>query len=291
MPYFSVIIPTYNNADRLPEAVNSILNQDFEGWELIIIDDGSEDNTEEILTPFLADNRIIYYKQVNKGVTSARNAGAKRASGDYITFLDSDDKVTSNWLSDFFELSESSDSSGYLSCGYYRNGNRSYPKTVPGISDFKYSSLAGSFAIKREVFENIGGYDATLKQSENWEMTARAVEYCNNKGLSILYVDNANFYYDNFPTSQETKLRDLYRAEATRHLYDKYKDEGVLHFRKDEFLISSAVNYARAGKVNDSRKMFYKNLKVNPSLQNLYRIVVFEIPYLRNKKWLRKNTK
>lgn len=88
---FSIIIPTYNRADLLPKAIGSIQRQTYTHWELVIVDDGSTDNTAEIVKPYLADVRIKYIYQQNAERSAARNNGIKSATGDYICFLDSDD--------------------------------------------------------------------------------------------------------------------------------------------------------------------------------------------------------
>jgi len=88
----TVIIPTFNRADTINKAINSILNQSYKNWELIIVDDGSIDDTKRIVKPFLKDKRVKYFFQKHKGVCTARNLGIKKAQGDYIAFLDSDDE-------------------------------------------------------------------------------------------------------------------------------------------------------------------------------------------------------
>ncbi len=286
MADFSVIIPTYNNEQKIERAVNSVVKQTCNSWELIIVDDGSTDATEDKLKSFLSEhNNIKYFKQANKGVTVARNTGVEFATGEFICFLDSDDEVKENWLSDFQGLKKAN--TGYISCGYLLNGEERYPKQNKKISGYKYSSLAGSFALKKDIFDKIGGYDFNLKQSENWEMTARAIEFCQLNNLGIVHTDHSNLIYHHEKTPEQTKQRDEYRANATLYLHRKYSESGVLHFRKDDFLISSAVNYCRAGEIKKSRKIFWKILKQKPSLQNLLRVIIFEIPFLRNKKWVR----
>jgi glycosyltransferase involved in cell wall biosynthesis len=94
---FSIIIPTYNRAERIAEAIKSVLNQTFGDFELIIVDDGSTDNTEEI-TKSILDPRIHYFKKNNEERAIARNYGIHRAKGDYITFLDSDDQLFPHFL-------------------------------------------------------------------------------------------------------------------------------------------------------------------------------------------------
>ena len=90
MPNISVIVPTYNCGEFISEAIESILNQTYPATEIIIVDDGSTDNTEEIVNSFGAE-KITYIRQANSGVSTARNLGLAKANGDYITFLDADD--------------------------------------------------------------------------------------------------------------------------------------------------------------------------------------------------------
>jgi glycosyltransferase involved in cell wall biosynthesis len=98
MPFFSVIIPTYNRAHFMPKAIESVINQSFTDWELIIIDDGSKDSTEGVVAEYLKDSRIKYFFQHNQERCVARNNGINRSAGKYITFLDSDDYFLPNRL-------------------------------------------------------------------------------------------------------------------------------------------------------------------------------------------------
>lgn len=86
----SIIVPVYNGTNHIERAVNSVMSQTYQNFELIIVNDGSTDNTEEAIKG-IKDERIIYIKQENKGVSSARNRGIKEAKGKYIAFLDADD--------------------------------------------------------------------------------------------------------------------------------------------------------------------------------------------------------
>jgi glycosyltransferase involved in cell wall biosynthesis len=98
-PTFSVIIPTYNRANLLPETIRSVQNQTFENWECIVVDDGSTDSTKEVVEEIIkTDSRIKYIYQENAERSAARNNGIRNSSGEYICFLDSDDKFFSNHL-------------------------------------------------------------------------------------------------------------------------------------------------------------------------------------------------
>ncbi|YAI82723.1 MAG: glycosyltransferase family 2 protein [cyanobacterium endosymbiont of Rhopalodia sterrenbergii] len=106
IPEVSVILATYNRAQYLTRCIQSVLNQTYQNWEFIIVDDGSQDNTFEIVNPYLEKfSKIRYLKHKNIGAALSRNVGIKASFGDYITFIDSDDKYLSNHLQsklDFF---------------------------------------------------------------------------------------------------------------------------------------------------------------------------------------------
>jgi glycosyltransferase involved in cell wall biosynthesis len=104
-PFFSIIIPTYNRAKYLLSALQSILTQTFQDFEIIIVDDGSTDNTKESIHQILTGNaNVYYYHKINEERSIARNYGISKASGSYISFLDSDDTLYSNHLKTAFEL-------------------------------------------------------------------------------------------------------------------------------------------------------------------------------------------
>ncbi|HEX7845514.1 MAG TPA: glycosyltransferase family A protein [Chitinophagaceae bacterium] len=96
---FSVVIPTYNRAHLVPLTIDSILAQRYEHFEVIVVDDGSTDNTEEVLKRYLADGRFRYFKKTNAERGAARNFGFARAKGDYVFFIDSDDLMMEDHLS------------------------------------------------------------------------------------------------------------------------------------------------------------------------------------------------
>ena len=103
--FFSIILPTFNRSDFLPYAIESVLKQSYKNWELIIVDDGSTDNTKEVVEKFVkANNSIIYLHQKNKERSAARNNGIKEAKGDFVCFLDSDDIFHKTHLEEFYKL-------------------------------------------------------------------------------------------------------------------------------------------------------------------------------------------
>jgi len=102
MPLISVIIPTYNRAHTIKVAIDSVLAQTYKNWEIIVSDDGSVDNTKEVVESY-NDNRIKYFKKKNGGPSSALNFGISHASGKWIMYLDSDDEIMPACMSTMIE--------------------------------------------------------------------------------------------------------------------------------------------------------------------------------------------
>jgi glycosyltransferase involved in cell wall biosynthesis len=98
MPTVSVIIPTYNYAHFLATAIESVLNQTYTDFELIVVDDGSTDNTKQVVAAFQSNHQVQYVFQSNQGDAAARNTGIRQSSGKYLAFLDSDDAWTPDKL-------------------------------------------------------------------------------------------------------------------------------------------------------------------------------------------------
>lgn len=105
--FFSIIMPAYNADRYIKKAIESVINQIYKNWELIIIDDGSTDNTVNIIKNYVSsDNRIKLFRNPKKGAGAARNYGISKSKGKYLAFIDSDDSYSSNFISSANELIE-----------------------------------------------------------------------------------------------------------------------------------------------------------------------------------------
>ena len=99
---FSIIVPAYNVADYIGDCLDSILNQTYKNFEVLVVNDGSTDNTHNICEYYKnKDSRILVFNKTNGGLSDARNYGMKRATGEYIVFIDSDDYIHTNSLEEF----------------------------------------------------------------------------------------------------------------------------------------------------------------------------------------------
>lgn len=122
-PFISIIIPIYNSGKYLNKCIRSIINQNFRNFEIILINDGSTDNSKEICDKFsLIDNRIKVFHIINSGVSNARNIGIKNAKGKWITFIDADDWIENNYLLNLQKLA-TQNSCDLICYNYYIDNN------------------------------------------------------------------------------------------------------------------------------------------------------------------------
>lgn len=166
-PFFSIIFPVYNREPYLKEALQSILSQSFQDFELIAIDDGSEDSSVEILKEFSSSfPNFSLITQNHLGVSEARNAGLKQAQGEYICFVDSDDLLTSNYLQDFHTLILQTHANVLKNTSmtkFHSSTPPSVPQTqIKNITDFipqthniKLGGTIWSYCIKRDFLSKI----------------------------------------------------------------------------------------------------------------------------------------
>ncbi|MBU0683680.1 MAG: glycosyltransferase [Candidatus Omnitrophica bacterium] len=169
---FSVIIPAFNRKDFLKKAITSVLNQSYRNLELIVVDDGSSDGTDFLINS-IKDERILFLKQSNHGVSHARNTGIRRAKGDFFAFLDSDDSWTEKKLEKAVKYIEefSEISIFHTEEVWYRNGallnQKKKHKKPTGFVYKKALPLCcisiSTAVVKKEVFENIGIFDENLQ--------------------------------------------------------------------------------------------------------------------------------
>jgi glycosyltransferase involved in cell wall biosynthesis len=177
----SVVIPTFNRASYIQRAINSVLAQSYTADEIIVVDDGSTDNTQELIKNEFAN--IIYVKQVNKGISAARNTGINLASSDWICLLDSDDSWQTNKLEK--QVQELDKHPEYLICHtnetWYRNGevlNQGSKHEKSGGHIFQRclplcAISPSSVMIHKIIFDTVGLFDESLPACEDYDMWLR----------------------------------------------------------------------------------------------------------------------
>ena len=186
-PKVSVVIPAYNAAKFIEEAIQSVLAQTQPSWELIVVDDGSTDNTAAIVQQYsLEDSRIHLIQQVNQGVSAARNVGVHLAQADYIAFLDADDR----WLPIKLAVHLSHfQSKPNLGVSYARAAFISFEGGLTGTiasgrllqlqpENFLYENptiTTSNLVVRRAVFEQLGGFDLEMSYSEDLDWLFRVL--------------------------------------------------------------------------------------------------------------------
>lgn len=219
-PVFSIIVPTYNRASLISKTINSILAQNFSNFELIIIDDGSIDNTEQVVNSFV-DSRIYYQKVVNGERGRARNIGTLLAKGDYITFIDSDDIAYPNHLTEadqlimqypgveMFQLAyEMKDTAGNVVFRYDKRSGDLRRQLLKG----NLFSCIGVFLRQDIARQNLFEEDRSLAGTEDWHLwlrlAARFPIYYSNTvtACMINYASRSVLLYDRESLIYRTKL-------------------------------------------------------------------------------------
>ncbi|MGZ8496357.1 MAG: glycosyltransferase family 2 protein [Candidatus Binatia bacterium] len=218
-PKVSMVIATYNRAELLPATIDSVLQQQFQDFELIIVNDGSTDDTEKRLEPYR--ERIRYLHQDNSGPSAARNAGVKLARGEWISIQDSDDLCAPNHLATLYRYVESHPECGMVFAnGAYLGGPSHNRETIipaeksrrlanrgVGLADLFDKSLVRLQAslISKACYDELGGHDETLRISMDLDLSFRIF-----RRYPIAYIDEVVFYYrkhsGNTSGNQELRL-------------------------------------------------------------------------------------
>ena len=210
----SIIIPTYNRGNFILNAVNSVINQSFSNWELLIIDDGSSDNTRDIISPYLKDLRIKYFRQLNSGAPRARNYGLQEATGNYILFLDSDDEIEHRKLEKHFTLLQKMDLDVCVSEMLevnHENGYQRFIKKIKPCGNLAYEYITKRIKWpthtpiwKKEFLLREAGFDENLIANQDYEFYSRLLL---NKP-KVGYINEVLSIVNNYRSSEDkVKIR------------------------------------------------------------------------------------
>ena len=219
IPFFSIIIPCYNQAQYLPDCINSIIKQDYQHWEAIVVNDGSTDHTSAVVKDYSSrDNRIKLLEKVNGGLSSARNYGLKASTGKRIIFLDSDDYLYNRCLSEIFECDKANSDDVAIRYGYtyvdekglrelHTFSTLSWGSLLPKIF---YSNLGppNSMCISKKTTQNIGAFDESLKSVEDWDYWIRVAK----SGVELHEIQKPLVYYRYLKNSMSRNAFVMYDA-------------------------------------------------------------------------------
>jgi len=188
LPHVSVVIPTYNYGHYLADAVRSALDQTWTAREILVVDDGSTDDTQRVLQEFAGAVRVITKK--NSGLSAARNTGIAAATGAFIAILDADDVWMPHKLERQMAVFRDAPDTGIVSCAALQvDAHRRPVQVLPCPSTADPGALrrelalrnvvsGGSAAlVRRECFDLVGGFDESLRSSEDWDMWLRIARH------------------------------------------------------------------------------------------------------------------
>ena len=221
----SVIVPCYNQAQYLPETLDSVLAQTYQNWECVIVNDGSPDNTEEIATEYLGkDRRFKYLKQENKGLAAARNAGIQHSSGQYILPLDSDDLILPTYIekavNHFIQVPETK----LVYCRAELFGVQNCEWTLPPYS---YDTLIWRNCIfcsaiyRRQDYDATIGYNPNMKYGlEDWDFWLSLL----NQHDIVCRIEEVLFCYRTKNNSMVTGLVKEHTEDMYIQLYKNHKE-------------------------------------------------------------------
>jgi len=264
MPQTTVLIPTYNCGKYIKETITSILRQDYKDYELLIIDDGSNDNTQEIVGNF-TDNRIIYLKnQKNLGIVKTLNKGIKLSKGEYIARMDADDIMLGNRLRDQIDFLESRKDHGMVG-GWYQimdeTGNLlDSLRTTQNHDDIKLGLLfRNQFAhpavtMRTHLAKKIQ-YKQDFLYTEDYDLWCRIAEITKVANLPKLYL-SYRWYNNNTCNTKQKELKSTVVKLLSREL-EKYE---IIH-SVEELMIHAAICFGY-------RKRYFNNPEKLEKLNN-----------------------
>jgi glycosyltransferase involved in cell wall biosynthesis len=275
MPKISVIIPTYNRAQLIGRAILSVLAQTYKDFELVIVDDGSTDNTEEIVGSF-DDTRIKFIRQnENKGAAAAKNIGIKIAQSEFIAFQDSDDECMPEKLEKQIKVFQKNKHKKlgvvYSTFMDIKGDKTSYcrPKTITPKEGIVYKkafnellrNIGGATAlIKKECFEKAGLFDERFPRWEDLEFFIRASKY-----YYFYHIDEALYIRHVTADSMSSNKKNLITAKKLllEKFSGEYKKRENRKMMADYLYDIGYFEYLR-GETENGREYLLKSIKIHP---------------------------
>lgn len=221
----SIIVPCYNQAQYLDEALQSVLEQTRVDWECIIVNDGSPDHTEEVALRWTEkDSRFKYLYKENGGLSSARNAGIKQAQGEFILPLDADDKISRDYIALALNAFQEDNTLKVVYCLAEKFGDDNGlwqlpPFLIHDLCLFNMIFCSGFF--RKKDWESAGGYDENMIYGwEDWEFWISILK----EGGSVKHLDEVGFYYRISNNSMSKQLDSIKMQKLAEYMSVKHAD-------------------------------------------------------------------
>lgn len=279
-PRVTVVIPAYNQAQYLTEAVDSVLSQSYQKFELVVVDDGSTDDTPDVISSY--GDTIRSVRQENQGLAGARNTGIIEARGELIGLLDSDDAWEPNYLRKMISLADRFPESHVFFCSVlYVNGEgRELPQQpmipIPSPEDMYSRMLRSNFLIpstifmRREAVIRAGLFDPNFRRLQDWELWLRMLR----DGMKFVGIPDRLVHYRLHSTSLSTDFSTM--QNAARAMAEKLygPDDGAHHTWSQErqqawggvYRSFALTSLQRGGDWDEVRRFLDQALRVQPEL-------------------------
>lgn len=218
-PRVTIIIPCYRQGHFLANAVDSALNQTYQNVEVVVINDGSDDNTDQVAKDY--GNKIRYHSKPNGGLSAARNSGIELATGDYVVFLDADDELAKNTVEESLKQldgqSNAATVAGFKSFNE-DNNDRTWLHSVEicdehvQLTSFIHHNAGPchSFMVPLEAVRKVGSFETSLDSCEDWDLWNRLLVF----GISFVAVEGKFAYYRDTPDSMSKNKTRMLRTRA-----------------------------------------------------------------------------
>ncbi|MFG6687630.1 glycosyltransferase family 2 protein [Mariniflexile sp. HNIBRBA6329] len=221
----SIIVPCYNHAQYLDEALQSVKEQTYSDWECIIVDDGSPDTTALVANGWIEkDDRFKYVHQENKGLASARNYGISQSSGIFILPLDADDTISKDYLAKALGAFQEDASLKVVYCKAEKFGMETGAWELKPFSLFNLSQenmIFCSALFRKTDWETVGGYDENMRYGcEDWEFWISLLKH----GGTVKQLDSVGFYYRTHDVSMIKRIEDKHYQYLLDYLSVKHAD-------------------------------------------------------------------
>lgn len=235
----SVIIPSFNRSTVIARAIDSVLNQSYKNFELIIIDDGSTDSTDAVVESFIKNDKIKYFRQPNLGVSAARNLGASKASGDWLAFLDSDDEWHSDKLLTQVNFLKENESLkiAYTDEIWIRNGVKVNKKLIhQKFGGWIFDKCVhqcfiapSSVILSSKLFFEMGGFDRDFKVCEDYDLWLKISSLYEVGFITLPLISKYGGHPDQLSTQFVAmdlwRLKSLARILSIRNLSEDHSQE------------------------------------------------------------------
>ena len=298
-PVVSIIVPCYNYARFISQTLDSLIQQSFQEWECIIVDDGSKDNSKEVILPYTEkDNRFIYIYQDNKGLPGARNTGIKNARGTYIQFLDSDDLIEADKIGAQVKCFQENPELDlvYTDLMYFMDGSPeklqysmdwinapwTLTKSGNGKDLLKYFIVTTPILVpmpllKLSSVNSINGFKEHLRSCEDWDFWIRCAY--NDFKFKYLKLKNTRSLVRIHPSSMTQNRTTMLQSmiEVRQLIDDMVENQKPLLQLNHKFLINNWIEMAIVKQQHESKQNAFEYLNKQQSSTSSIRMSLFNL--------------